>query len=291
MAFLKKKAYNQACKNENILYSLFTDTKDVEIITIDDDGDCLESTITKLDDYKTSSSPVCTTETCFDTNNLHSPNCPIETKKPTNINMYTRYSVNSFSNLPTYYLVWYNVVISTGYRNYQQVCCASVKIDVSTIIGSSGFMCHLQKNICCETSYTTNIETVENIEDSIYLDSITRKTSKTENTVEETFLSSTFVDFYNVLLSVFEEIYPNCITFGLNNIIVKNIEINTNKIFSIFLEKIKDLYNFYYKPVVDDTILTEDIKKIESWLSSPITEKLCCLESDDGSLDFLGLLE
>jgi hypothetical protein len=300
MAFLKKKAYNQTYKNtgsdtkkENgeistpLFQSLFSNIKQNDIITIDDDSDNIDPTFTNLDDYKFVSSPICAIETSFNTNNLHSSNCPTETKKPTNINLYTRYNVNPFSNLPTYYLVWYNVIISTGYRNHQAVCCASVKINISTIVGSSGFMCHLQKKTCCETLYTTDIETVENIEDSIYLDSIT---NKTENSVEETSLSSLFIDFYSVLLSVFEEIYPSCITFGLNNIVIKNMQINTNKIFSMFLEKIKERYNFYYKPI-NDTPITDDIEKIVSWLASPITEKISCLDSDDSSLDFLGLLE
>lgn len=295
MSFIKKRAYNQTCKNvgsetpTTILQSLFSNIKEGDIITIDDSDstDGLEPTFSNSDDYVLLSSPVCATETTFDTNDLHSPECPTETKKPTNIKLYTRYNVNSFSNLPTYYLVWYNVVISTGYRNHKEVCCASVKLDISTIVGSSGFTCHLQKNICCETMYTNNIETIENIGDSIYLDSIT-------NTKGDIFdansLSSIFVDFYNILLSVFEEIYPSCIMFGLNNIIVKNMKVNTNKIFSIFLEKIKKKYNFYYKKN-NDTSLTDDIQKIQSWLVSPITENLNCLDSNDGSLDFLGLLE
>ncbi|MEX0598734.1 MAG: hypothetical protein WD512_19780 [Candidatus Paceibacterota bacterium] len=305
MAFLKKKAYNQTSKNiknyntigckkkftSSILESVFSDVKKVDTITIDDsdslDSTSLDSNVSNLHSYRMSSSPVCETSTSFDLNTLHDAKCPTETKKPTNINLYTRYNVNCFSKLPTCYLVWYNVVISTGFRNRKAVCCASVRIDVSTILGSSGFVSHLQKNICCETLYTTNVETVENIENNIYLDSIT---SKTEPSIEGTCLSSIFVDFYNVLLSIFEDMYPNCITFGLNNIILKNIQVNTNKIFSIFLENIKEKYNFYYKPIKEPE-LTEDIQKIKSWLSSPITEKLNCLDSDDESLDFLNLLE
>lgn len=293
MAFLKKKAYNQTYKsvesdiekqyNEpTILKSLFSNIKEVDIITIDDDPKSANS-----DDYILLSSPVCATETSFDVNNIHDPICPIETKKPTNTSLYTRYNANSFSNMPTYYLVFYNVVISTGYRNDKVVCCASLKIDVSTIMGSSGFVCHLQQNICCETLYTNNIETVKNTRDSIYLDSIKNNSG---GVFETTSLSDIFVDFYNVFLSVFEEIYPSCIVFGLNNIVVKNIQIDTNKIFSIFLEKIKEQYSFYYKQI-NETALPDDIQKIESWLTSPITEKLTCLDSDNNSLDFLNLLE
>jgi hypothetical protein len=253
MAFLKKRVHNQAYKNscsdktrENnevctpILQSLFSNIK----------KNRTESVFTDLYDYTSVSSPVCAIETSFDTETVHSLDCPTETKKPTNINLYTRYNTISCSNIPTYYLAWYNVIISTGYRNQQAVCCASVKINVSTIVGSTGFMCPLQKNTCCETVYTTNIETVENIEDSIYLDSIDTKTT---NTPEEISLSSIFIDFYNVLLSVFEDMYPSCIMFGLNNMIIKNIQIDTNKIFSTFLEKIKDRYIFFYRPLNDNT--------------------------------------
>lgn len=299
MAFLKKKAYNKTCKSvdserENsetptsILQSIFTNIKDVDIITIDDDEkDGAKQSFSNPDDYKMLSSPVSAIETSFDTDDLHNPKCPTETKKPTNINLYTRYDVNTFSNLPTYYLVWYNVVISTGYRNHQKVCCASVKICISTIVGSSGFMCHLQQNICCETRYTTNIETVEKIEENIYLDSIT---SSKGDIFDTSSLSSIFLDFYNILLSVFEETYPSCIIFGMNNIIIKNSQIDINKIFILFLDRIKTQYSFYYKQI-NDTSLTDDIQKIQSWLASPITEKLSCLESIDGNLDFLGLLE
>jgi len=298
MAFLKKKAYNQTYKSfgsdinkehndttTNILHSLFSNIKEIDIITIDDNEDCLEPSLLNKDDYILVSSPICTTDTTFDTTDLHNPYCPITTTKPTNINLYTRYNANCFSNFPTYYLVFYNVVISTGYRNHKEVCCASVKIDYSTIVGSSGFMGHLQKTICCETLYTNKIETVQNIEDNIYLDSITKKIGD-----EKGSLSSIFVDFYNVLLSVFEDVYPSCIMFGLNNMVVKNIKIDTNKIFSMFLEKIKEQYNFYYKHT-NDICLTDEIEKIQSWLASPITEKLSCLNSDENCADFFHLFE
>lgn len=297
MAFLKKKAYNQNYKSfgsdihkqqkdttTNILHSLFENIKEVDIITIDDNEDCVESTLLNTDDYILVSSPICTTDKTFDTTDLHNPYCPITTTKPTDINLYTRYNANCFSNLPTYYLIFYNVVISTGYRNNEEVCCASVKIDSSKIVGSTGFMGHSQQTICCETLYTNKIETVQNIEDNIYLDSITNKIGD-----EKGSLSSIFVDFYNVLLSVFEDLYPSCIMFGLNNMIVKNIKIDTNKIFGMFLEKIKEQYNFYYTQ--NDLCLTEEIEKIQSWLTSPITENLSCLDSDENCAEFFHLFE
>ena len=303
MAFPKKRAYNQTYNsigskyendetNRTILRSLFSDLKKVETVVIDDDNvDSSESSLSNSGDYILPSSPVCMIDTAFDTSHLHTANCPKETKKPTNIRLYTRYNSNFSSNLkePTYYLVWYNVIISTGYRNCQEVRCASVKIEVSTIVGSSGFkMPHPQQNICCETLYTNNIETVGNIRDSIYLDSIT---NKTESIFEKTSLSSIFTHFYNVLLSLFEEVYPNCIMFGLNNIVVKNKQIDTNRIFSSFLEKIKEQYNFYYKQI-NNKNLTNDIQKIQSWLLSPIVEDFNSqLNSSNDSLDFLSLLE
>lgn len=302
MAFLKKRTYNQTYKNfclrgeneetnKTILESLFSNLKEVEAVTIDDDKDTYKSAFSKPENYMLPGSPVCTTDVVFDTQHTHNTNCPIETKKPTNIELYTRYNANSFSNLkePTYYLVWYNIVISTGYRNCKAVCCASISIEVSKIVGSSGFRtCNLQKTTCCETVYSNSIETVDSTRDSIYLDSIT---NKKEDTSDKASLSSIFTDFYNVLLSLFEEIYPSYIVFGLNNIIIKNTEVDTTKIFKAFFEKIKNQYSFYYKQP-NKPIKTDDIQNIQSWLMSPLAEEFTSfLTCNENNLDFLGLLE
>lgn len=295
MAFLKKRAYNQTFKNprlrnENeetnttIFESLFSN------IETDNDKNSCKSVFSKLDDYMLPGSPVCTTDVVFDTQHIHNINCPSKTKKTTNIELYTRYNVNSISSLkePKCYLVWYNIVLSTGYRNSKAVCCAIISVEVSTIVGSSSFKtCQSEQPTCCETARLSKIETVDSIRDNIYLDSIINK--KTD-TFDNSFLSSIFTNFYNVLLSVFEEIYPSCIMFGLNNIVIKNTQIDTAKISRAFLEKIKDQYSFYYKHI-KKTIATDEIQAIQSWLMSPFVEEpdsyLQCTEN----IDFLDLLE
>ena len=149
MAFLKKRAYNQTYKsgcliNENketnttILESLFSNLEEIET---DNDKNICKSSFSKSEDYMLPGSPVCTTDVVFDTHHTHTINCPSKTKKTLNKELYTRHNANSISILkePKYYMVWYNIVISTGYRNCKIVCCASINIEVSTIIGSSGF--------------------------------------------------------------------------------------------------------------------------------------------------------
>jgi len=297
MAFLKKRAYNQTYKNgclrneetnTTILESLFSNLEEVE--TENDKNSC-SSIFSKSEDYMLPGSPVCTTDVVFDTQHTHDINCPSKTKKTTNRELYTRYNANSLSSLKEskYYLIWYNIVISTGYRNCKAVCCASISLEVSTIIGSSGFKtCHSEKTVCCETTYSNKIETVDSTRDIIYLDSITNK--KTD-TFDSSFLSSIFSNFYSVLLSVFEEIYPNYIVFGLNNIIIKNTQVDMTKITRAFLEKIKDQYSFYYKHI-KKTIITDEIQDIQSWLLSPLIEESSeYLKCTENSLDFLDLLE
>lgn len=296
MAFLKKRAYNQTFKNTRlrsedeetnttIFESLFSNAE-----TYNDKKNNCKSGFSKSEDYMLPGSPVCTTDAVFDTQHTHNINCPSKTKKPTNIELYTRYNVNSISSLKEskYYLVWYNIVLSTGYRNSKAVCCAIISVEVSTIIGSSSFkMCQSEQTTCCETVQSNKIETIDSTRDNIYLDSIINK--KTD-TFDISFLSSIFTNFYNVLLSVFEEIYPSCIMFGLNNIIIKNTQVDTTKISRAFLEKIKDQYSFYYKHT-KKTIKTDEIQAIQSWLMSPFVEDdsdyLQCTEN----IDFFDLLE
>lgn len=299
MTFLKKRAYNQTYKNDclrseneetntTIFESLFSNSGEVET---DNDKNSCQSVFSKSEDYMLPGSPVCTTAVVFDTQHTHNINCPSKTKRSTNKELYTRYNANSLSMLKEseYYLVWYNIVISTGYRNCKAVCCASINIEVSTIIGSSGFkMCHSEQPVCCETVYSNKIETVDSTRDIIYLDSITNK--KTD-TFDSSFLSSIFTNFYSVLLSVFEEIYPNYIMLGLNNTVIKDTQVDTTKISRVFLEKIKDQYSFYYKHI-KKTIKTDEIQDLQSWLLSPFVEETIeYLKCTENSLDFLDLLE
>lgn len=295
MAFLKKRAYTQTFKNDcvrneneerntTIFESLFSNAE-----THNDKNSC-KSVFSKSEDYILPGSPVCTTDVVFDTQHIHSMNCPSKTKKTTNIELYTRHNVNSVLSLKDLksYLVWYNIVLSTGYRNNKAVCCAIISVEVSTITGSSSFKTYQsEQTTCCETLHSNKIETVDSIRDCIYLDSITNK--KTD-TFDSSFLSSIFTNFYNVFLTVFEEIYPSCIMFGLNNIIIKNTQVDTSKISRAFLEKIKDEYSFYYKHV-KKTNKTDEVQDIQSWLMSPFVEDpsnyLQCTEN----IDFLDLLE